>query len=97
MCANELNKLYDEEILRVIEGLSHPIRLSIYNLLAEKGEMFTGDIFKLIKGEFGVSSHQTLLNHLNVMQISGIVELERVKNRYKAKLKKMIGIEVKEI
>ena len=75
------------DIVKICDGLAHPIRLKIYEVLLEKKEIKATKLFEIIKDEFEISSRQSLFNHLTVMERAGIIELYKKKKDYYVKLK----------
>ena len=85
------------ELSRICEALGHPLRLSIYNLLLEKGESKASELFNQFKDEFNISSRQTIFNHLNALEIAGLIITTKEKGEVVAKLKKKVKIEVEDL
>ena len=85
------------EIAKVCDGLAHPIRVRIYEILLEKqGEWVkVSDLFKIISKEFGISSRQTLSNHLKTMVLAGIIEMEKRGKDYYVQLKMKVDVKTK--
>jgi DNA-binding transcriptional ArsR family regulator len=85
------------DIVKICDGLAHPIRLKIYEVLLEKKEIKATKLFEIIKDEFEISSRQSLFNHLTVMERAGIIELYKKKKDYYVKLKMLVNVEVEPI
>jgi DNA-binding transcriptional ArsR family regulator len=85
------------DIVKVCDGLAHPIRLKIYEVMLKSREIKASELFKVIKEEFGITSRQSLFNHLTVMERAGIIELQKKRKDYYVKLKSIVDIKVKPI
>jgi len=85
------------EIAKVCDGLAHPMRVRIYEILLEKrGEWVkVSDLFKIVSKEFGISSRQTLSNHLRTMALAGIIEMEKKGKDYYVRLKMEVDVKTK--
>ncbi len=85
------------DTVKICDGLAHPIRLRIYEIMLEKQEIKATELFKIIKDEFGITSRQSLFNHLIVMERAGIIELQKRRKDYYVKLKLIVDISIKPI
>jgi len=83
------------EISKICEGLAHPIRQRIYEILLEKRKAKASELFNILKDEFNLSSRQSIHNHLSVMEKAGIIETEKIKNEVHVKLKMKVEIVAK--
>ncbi len=83
------------EIAKICDGLAHPIRARVYEILLEKGEVKASELFEIINKEFGISSRQTLFTHLSVMEKSGIIETYKKKREVYVKLKLIVDVSTK--
>jgi len=84
------------EVAKICDGLAHPIRAKIYDVLSKKKEMKISEIYKEIAKEFDISSRQTLMNHLKTMALAGIVEMRKEGKEWVVKLIKKIDITAEE-
>jgi len=82
--------MYD--ISRICEGLAHPIRERIYEILLKKREAKASELFEALKDEFKLSSRQSIHNHLVIMERAGIVELSKQRRELVVKLKMKVDI-----
>ena len=83
------------EVAKICDGLAHPIRAKVYEILLEKGEIKASDLFKIIQEEFNISSRQTLFTHLSVMEKSGLIEIYKKKRNAYVRLKLIVDINTK--
>ena len=83
------------EIAKICDGLAHPIRAKVYEVLLEKGEIKASELFEIIQKEFGISSRQTLFTHLSVMEKAGIIETYKRKRDVYVKLKMIVDVKTK--
>ncbi len=65
-------------ISKICEGLAHPIREKIYEILLEKREAKASELFELLKGKFRLSSRQSIHNHLMIRGRASIIEVSKV-------------------
>lgn len=65
------------EISRLCEGLSHPVRAKIVELLEEVGDLPLHEIDKKLRGSKFERSYQTISSHVKKMESSGIVEMSK--------------------
>lgn len=70
----------EQELARIAKIFSHPARIAIIKLLAEKQECIVGDIAQ----EFSFLSRTTISQHLQELKQAGIIkgEIEGVKVCY---------------
>ena len=61
-----------ESKVELIKNLGHPLRFSVAQLLAERGELSVTEIFTALEVEQAVASH-----HLKIMKNSGIVQANK--------------------
>jgi DNA-binding transcriptional ArsR family regulator len=85
------------DLVKICDGLAHPIRKRIYEILSEKIDVKATKLFEIIRDEFDITSRQSIFNHLIVMERAGIIELYKKKKDYYVKLKMQIEVKVKPI
>lgn len=64
-------------ISRLCEGLSHPVRAKILELLEEIGDLPLHEIVKKLRGSEFEKSYQTISAHVKKMESCGIVEMSK--------------------
>lgn len=89
---------YVYEISKIAHALSHPVRVKIYNMLEEKGELDMGEIYYRLSENFDFSSGQTVSDHVRAMERDRVVKtLQSDKGETRVKLKKRVRIHYEDI
>ncbi|MFP3910144.1 MAG: hypothetical protein ACOC5L_02110 [Halobacteriota archaeon] len=89
---------YVYEISKIAHALSHPVKVKIYNMLEEKGEMEMGEIYYRLSENFDFSSGQTIADHIKAMERGRLVETRQSrKDEIIVKLKKRVKIEYEDL
>ncbi|MFO7967025.1 MAG: helix-turn-helix domain-containing protein [Archaeoglobaceae archaeon] len=89
---------YVHEISKIAHALSHPVRVKIYNMLEERGELDMGEIYYRLSENFDFSSGQTVSDHVRAMERDTVVQtMQSQKGEVRVKLKKRVRIEYEDI
>lgn len=72
------------------EGLSHPFRMAIYEVLRKEGPMLLADLRRAVGELYTPLDARNLQFHLFKMQVAGIVSVEKEGGRDVARLLKEI-------
>ena len=65
------------EYSKYAEGLAHPVRLKIMDLLIEKGPIYQSEIVKQLRGTAFEKEFRTIQTHLKKMESCGLLEISK--------------------
>lgn len=85
-----------DELARLLEGVAHPYRLTILEVLREKKQMPMGELRRVVSERYLEIETRNLQFHVFKMQMSGLVHMERVEGRDHVKLLKDVAVRVKD-
>lgn len=89
---------YVYEISKIAHALAHPVRVKIYNMLEEKGELDMGEIYYRLSEDLDFSSGQTVSDHVRAMERDRVVQtLQSEKGDVRVSLKKRVRIEYEDV
>lgn len=74
-------KLDVDELGRFAEGIAHPFRLTILDILRKKKRLPMAELRRLVEAQYMPIETRNLQFHVFKMQMSGLVKMEREGNR----------------
>lgn len=82
-----------DDMATVLEGLAHAVRLTIYEILREKGDAVPlADLRRLVSERYMETDHRTIEFHVTKMQFCGILRLHQAEGKKVATLVKRISM-----
>lgn len=85
-----------DELARAIEGVAHPFRVTILEILREKKRLPMGELRRLVEEAYMPIETRNLQFHVFKMQMSGLVRMEREGNRDHVELVRDVIVRVKD-
>lgn len=86
-----------DELARAIEGVAHPFRVTILEILREKKRLPMGELRRLVEARYLPIETRNLQFHVFKMQMCGLVKMERARNRDHVTLLRDVVVRVKEV
>lgn len=86
-----------DELARAIEGVAHPFRVTILEILREKKRLPMGELRRLVEERYMPIETRNLQFHVFKMQMSGLVRMEREGNRDRVTLLRDVVVRVKDV
>lgn len=84
-----------DELARLLEGVSHPFRLTILEVLRDKKQMPMGELRRAVSERYMEIETRNLQFHVFKMQMSGLVHMERIEGRDHVTLLKDVTVKIK--
>lgn len=85
-----------DELARAIEGVAHPFRVTILEILREKKRVPMGELRRLVEERYLPIETRNLQFHVFKMQMCGLVLMEREGNRDHVTLLRDVTFRVKD-
>lgn len=89
-------KLDVDELGRLTEGIAHPFRLTILEILRKKKRLPMGELRRLVEEAYMPIETRNLQFHVFKMQMSGLVRMEREGNRDHVELVRDVIVRVRD-
>lgn len=86
-----------EELARAAEGVSHPFRWTILEVLREKKRLPMGELRRLVEERYLPIETRNLQFHVMKMQLCGLVKMEREGTRDHVELVRDVVLRVKDL
>lgn len=86
-----------DELARAIEGVAHPFRVTILEILREKKRIPMGELRRLVEERYMPIETRNLQFHVFKMQMCGLVLMEREGNRDHVTLLRDVAVKVKDV
>jgi len=86
-----------DELARAIEGVAHPFRVTILEILRQKKRVPMGELRRLVEERYMPIETRNLQFHVFKMQMCGLVLMEREGNRDHVTLLRDVSVKVKDV
>ena len=90
-------KMDVDELGRMVEGIAHPFRLVILDILRKKKRLPMAELRRLVEDVYMPIETRNLQFHVFKMQMSGLVRMEREGNRDHVELLRDVLVKVHEL
>lgn len=86
-----------DELGRLVEGIAHPFRLVILDILRKKKRLPMAELRRLVEDAYMPIETRNLQFHVFKMQMSGLVKMEREGNRDHVELLRDVVVRVADV
>ena len=90
-------KMDVNELGRLVEGIAHPFRLVILDILRKKKRLPMAELRRLVEEAYMPIETRNLQFHVFKMQMSGLVKMEREGNRDHVELVRGVRVVVDDV